>query len=60
MNIYEAADLAYASNIKLLIPMHFDLYDINGADPSLFTNYIDSKYPSLRYMVMKPKDSLII
>lgn len=60
MNIYEAADLAYASNIKLLIPMHFDLYDINGADPVLFTNYIDSKYPSLRYMVMKPKDNLII
>ena len=46
MTYQEAADLAGEVEPKIVIPGHWDMFDINGEDPSLFADYLDAKYGS--------------
>lgn len=48
MTYQEAADLAGALRPKLTIPTHYDMFAMNQEKPSLFTNYMRIKYPSLK------------
>ena len=50
----EAAELSAQIKANLLIPTHFDLYDINGEDPAVFIAEIASQYPNQMYRIMKP------
>jgi L-ascorbate 6-phosphate lactonase len=51
MTFQEAADLAGAIKPGLVVPAHYEMFDFNSADPLMFTDYLDAKYPSLKYWV---------
>lgn len=44
MTYQEAADLAGDVMPSMVIPGHWDMFEINGEDPVLFADYIDAKY----------------
>ena len=44
MTWQEAADLAGDTKPALVIPGHWDMFEINGADPNEFADYMDAKY----------------
>lgn len=54
MTAYEAADLAQTVGAKLLIPMHFDLYDVNCVATSGVVDAIEATAPKLTYHIFKP------
>jgi L-ascorbate 6-phosphate lactonase len=37
--------------VKLLVPMHYDMFAHNSEDPSLFVEYVRVKYPEQRVWV---------
>ena len=47
MTFQEAADIAGELRVKTAIPGHWDMFAGNTADPDLFTDYLDAKYPRL-------------
>lgn len=56
----EAADLAVCVNAEIMIPTHYDLYDINAEDPELFKADLLARYPSQHYRIMQPGESFIL
>lgn len=44
MTYQEAADFAGETVPGLVIPGHWDMFEINGEDPTLFADYLDAKY----------------
>ena len=44
MTYQEAADLVGELRPRLSIPGHWDMFEYNGIDPTLFTDYVDAKY----------------
>ena len=59
MNIQEAVDLAEKASIKVIIPMHFDLYGTNGADVSIFERTVQARTPKLSYHVFQLNETYI-
>jgi len=47
----EAADLAGGLSVKLVVPMHYDMFAFNAEDPTLFVDYVRVKYPGKRVWV---------
>jgi L-ascorbate metabolism protein UlaG (beta-lactamase superfamily) len=47
MTYQEAADLAGALAPGMTIPAHFEMFEFNSLDPTLFTDYMRVKYPKL-------------
>ena len=45
MTFQESADLAGELDVKMVIPGHWDMFAGNTADPGLFEDYLDAKYP---------------
>ena len=44
MTFQEAADLAGALRVGLVIPGHWDMFEDNPGDPRAFADYLDAKY----------------
>ena len=60
-NIQEAADLAGETEPKLVIPGHWDMFEINGEDPSLFADYLDAKYNGrIKCVIPKVMEKIVI
>ena len=59
MTAAEAAELCRISDAKLLIPMHFDLYDVNCLALSTVIEQIESTSPDLVYHIFEPAEGLI-
>ena len=53
MTYQEAADLAGAIQPALTIPAHYDTFEGNREDPSLFTEYMRVKYPRLKTRICR-------
>lgn len=51
MTYQEAVDLAGDLAPRLTIPGHYDMFAHNAEDPRKFTDYMDVKFPELRYWV---------
>ena len=51
MTYQEAADLAGGLEPGLVVPTHYGMFEFNTEDPSKFSDYLDVKYPRLRYQV---------
>lgn len=51
MTYQEAADLAGGLDIRLVVPTHYGMFESNTENPQLFADYIDAKYPELKYQV---------
>ena len=61
MTYQEAADLAGETEPKLVIPGHWDMFKINGEDPSLFADYLDAKYNGrIKCVIPKVMEKIVI
>ncbi len=61
MTYQEAADLAGETEPKLVIPGHWDMFEINGEDPSLFADYLDAKYNGrIKCVIPKVMEKIVI
>lgn len=49
----EAVDLAGSINPKLVVPGHYEMFSQNSENPLLFADYIDVKYPEVKYWIGK-------
>ena len=49
MTCEEAIVLAKQTDAKLLIPMHYDLYSVNGVRPSHFVDMVNDIHPTQEY-----------
>lgn len=60
MTYQEAVDLA--GNIKpgLVVPGHYEMFSGNSEDPSLFADYIDIKYPGVKYWIGGHGEGIIV
>jgi len=55
----EAIRIASAAGIPLLVPLHFDLYDVNCVNPACFVDYAAKIAPDLHYHLFHPGEKLI-
>jgi L-ascorbate 6-phosphate lactonase len=51
MTYQEAADLAGIVKTRLVVPGHYDMFDNNPGDPIAFAEYLEAKYPTMRFWV---------
>ncbi len=49
LQFWEAADLAAQLKVKLVIPVHYDMFTINIENVERFEYYMEKKYPWLKY-----------
>ena len=59
MTIEEAVILSKECNADLLIPMHYDLYDINCVNPAIFVDYLYSNNPTQKFHMFVPGERFI-
>ena len=59
MNACEAAELCKVVGADLLVPMHFDLYDVNCVTTSTVVDGIESTASRLCYHIFKPGERYI-
>ena len=55
----EAVLLAKELGAKLLIPTHFDLYDVNGANPAQFVDTLHTLHPTQPHHIFTPGERYI-
>ncbi|MBI4978122.1 MAG: MBL fold metallo-hydrolase [Spirochaetes bacterium] len=53
MTYQEAVDLAGTITVGAVIPGHYGMFAMNTADPALFADYLDAKYPERRSALPK-------
>lgn len=59
MTAAEAAELCRETGAKMLIPMHFDLYDVNCVATSTVVEQIEATEKKLPYHIFKPGERYI-
>ena len=59
-DIVEAIRLADAAKVSLLVPLHFDLYDVNCVNPALFVDWLGRIAPMQRYHIFAPGEKYIL
>ncbi|MCY0875172.1 MAG: MBL fold metallo-hydrolase [Firmicutes bacterium] len=52
MNYREALDLASATGIDLVFPVHIDLFPNNRENPSYFVDYLYARYPMQKFHML--------
>lgn len=60
MDVKEAIDLAKRARAGLLIPMHYDLYDVNCVDESEFIKQAKTSGMGEKIKTFKPAETIII
>lgn len=55
----EAVRLAKNAEIKMIIPMHHDLYEVNGEKNSRFVEVLDEIYPEARFHIFRNGEKYI-
>lgn len=60
MTVEEAVLLAKESHAGLLVPMHFDLYGVNGVNPAHFVDCVCSIHPVQRFHIFAPGECYIV
>lgn len=56
---YEAVRLAKAAKAKLLVPMHFDMYEANSLNPAQFVDTLYRLNPSQSFHIFTPGEAYI-
>lgn len=59
MTVEEAVLLAQKCKTDLLIPMHYDLYNINCVNPAVFVDYLYSNHPTQKFHMFVPGECYI-
>lgn len=60
MTVEEAILLAKETQAGILIPMHHDLYDVNGLNPAVFVDLLSQSSPHQKYHIFAPGERYII
>jgi L-ascorbate metabolism protein UlaG (beta-lactamase superfamily) len=60
MTYQEAVDLAGDIQPRLTVPGHYDMFRHNGEDPKKFTDYMDVKFPHLKYRVGPHGEAVVL
>lgn len=60
MTYQEAVDLAGTIRPGLVVPSHYEMFSFNSADPLLFANYIEAKYPKIKYWIGGHGEKVIV
>ena len=60
MTAEEAIDLAREANARLLVPMHHDLYAVNGFDTEEFVALLKRQNPDQQYYVFRPGEAIVL
>lgn len=55
----EAIRIAQLTGISLLVPMHFDLYDVNAVNPAYFVDCLMKSAPAQRFHIFALGEKLI-
>jgi len=55
----EAIRLAKAAGMSLLVPLHFDLYDVNSVNPAYFVDCLTRIAPTQRFHIFAPGEKYI-
>lgn len=55
----EAVTLAKQAGIPLLIPLHFDLYDVNCVNPAYFVDVLKKLSPAQRFHIFAPGEKYL-
>lgn len=56
----EAIRLADAAHVGMLVPMHFDLYDVNCVNPAYFVDCLTRIAPKQRFHIFMPGEKLLV
>ena len=59
MDAYEATELSGHVGAKLLIPMHIDLYDVNGLSLAAFVDAVENVDKNMRFHIFRPGERYI-
>lgn len=54
----EAAELAEALNVGLIVPTHYDLFAFNAADPGHFVSYLYNLNPARHHKLLRPAEMM--
>ena len=60
MTAEEAVLLAKETHASMLIPMHYDLYDVNGINPASFVDTLFAINPTQRFHMFTPGERYIL
>ena len=60
MTYQEAVDLLGSLSPRLAVPGHWDMFDGNTADPQLFADYLDVKYPGVPYWIGEHGETVVL
>ena len=60
MTCEEAVILAKETNAGMIVPMHYDLYDINRINPAHFVDCLFSQNPTQRFHMFAPGECYIL
>lgn len=60
MTTEEAIELAIRTGAKMMVPLHHDLYAVNGVNPAIFVDMINSACPTLPYHIFKPGERYLL
>lgn len=58
-DVREAILLAKHAGAKLLIPMHYDLYDVNSVNPAVFVDTLQMLHPTQQFHMFVPGERFI-
>lgn len=60
MNSEEAVILAKEAGARLLVPMHYDLYEVNGINPAHFVDCLSRISPRQRFHMFVPGERYVV
>lgn len=60
MTYQEAVDLAGTVNPRLVIPGHYEMFSGNSENPSAFAEYIEAKYPGVKYWIGEHGERVLV
>lgn len=60
MTYQEAVDLAGELQPRLTVPGHYDMFANNSQDPQPFADYMDVKFPDLRYWIGEHGEAVLL
>jgi L-ascorbate metabolism protein UlaG (beta-lactamase superfamily) len=60
MTYQEAVDLVGSLNPKLAVPGHYEMFTDNSENPLLFADYIDVKYPVMKYWIGEHGEMVLV
>lgn len=59
MDYREAVDLATDLKMEMLIPVHFDMFEINTVNPAFFVDYLYKNHPTQKHKILVAGERLI-